>query len=75
MVGNLDLMIGGVVHGACIAVLGGRGEELRAGHGRGHDLGLLGQDGVDGHAGVGCALLELWGTEVLTDEVLGVGGV
>lgn len=56
-------------------MLGGRGEELGAGHGRGHDLGLLGQDGVDGHAGVGRALLEVRGTVVLADEVLAVGGV
>lgn len=56
-------------------MLGGRGEELRAGHGRGHDLGLLGQDGVDRHAGVGRGLLELRGTEVLADEVLAVGVV
>lgn len=55
-------------------MLGGWGEELRAGHG-GHDLALLGQYGVDGHAGVGCALLQLWGTEFLTEEVLAVGGV
>lgn len=56
-------------------MLGGRGEELRARHGGGHDLALLGQDGVDGHTGVGCALLQLRGTEFLTDEVLAVGGV
>lgn len=32
VVGHLDLVVGGVVHGAGVAVLGGRGEELGAGH-------------------------------------------
>lgn len=60
-------------------MLGGRGEELGAGHGLaeggGHDLGLLGQDGVDGHAGVARARLELRGTELAADEVLAAGSV
>lgn len=68
-------MVWSVVHGARVAVLGGRGEELGAGHrlvdGGRHNLGLLWQDGVNGHAGVACALLELRGTELTpTDEVL-----
>lgn len=58
-------------------MLGRWGEELSAGHGLadggGHDLGLLRQDGVDGHARVARALLELRGTELCTDEVLAVG--
>lgn len=60
-------------------MLGRWGEELGAGHrlvdGGGHNLGLLWQDGVDGHAGVAGALLELRGTELPADEVLAVGRV
>lgn len=76
VVRHLDLMVWGVVHRARVAVLGGWGEELGAGHGLadggGHDLRLLWEDGVYGHAGVPRALLELWGTEVPADEVLAV---
>lgn len=53
-------MVGGVVHGAGVAVLGWRGKVLGAGQVLAHDLGLLGQDGVDGYGAlVPCALLDL----------------
>lgn len=79
VVRHLDLVVWGVVYGARIAVLGGWGEKLSAGHrlvdGGRHDLGLLWQDGVDGHSGVGCALLEFRGTQLPADEVLAASRV
>lgn len=79
VVRDLDLMVWGVIYWARITVLGGWGEELGAGHwlvdGWCHYLCLLRQDGVDGHAGVAWALLELWRTELTTDKVLTCGSV
>lgn len=54
-------MVGcGAVHGAGVAVLGGGSEELcGTGHGLAEELGLLGQDGVNGHTVGPCTLLQL----------------
>lgn len=64
MVGHLQLVVGRVVHGARIAVLGGRREELRA-----EDLGLLGHHGVDGH-GAAVALRHVGAAELHAGEAL-----
>lgn len=76
VVGHLQLVVRGVVHGARIAVLGWRGEKLGA-----EDLRLLRHHRVDRHGAaravillhVGAAQLHVWKT--LVEGLPGRGGV
>lgn len=67
VVGHLQLVVGCVVHGARIAVLGRRSEELRA-----QDLGFLGHHGVDGH-GAAVVLRHVGAVELHAGEALAQG--
>lgn len=74
MVGHLQLVVRCVVHGASIAVLGGRGEKLCA-----EDLCLLGHYSVDGHRAAVVLLhfgaVQLNAGEALVHGLPGCGGV